>query len=204
MPRRIFKPQQLLDEHNKRVTDVSSADFFNRPEYQFERDIWLAAKFGLAYEQLFGDCRIAIDAENDQTSSDFDLVINDVIHPFQSTEVQSLGRRRGEEYREEKTGDSPFETDDNWGAGTEHAHTWLNTGLAKKIEKHYSNAAELNILLYANIHAFQMSYDNILDACRENSTGFKSVWVISPPMICIVKPHPTLGDFPAWKEIDEG
>lgn len=203
MPRRTYKPQLLLSQHLDRVADVPSADFFNRPEYQFERDIWLAAQFGLAYEQLFKECRIAIDIENDQTSSDFDFVVDEVSHPFQSTEIQSLGRRRGEEYREKKTSDSPPDTADDWGPGTEHAHTWLNKGLAKKVEKHYSNAGELNILLYANIHAFQMPYDKILNACQENSAGFQSVWAISPPMLCIVKPSPGLGSFLGWKGFAE-
>ncbi len=171
-------PDEAYTLFQQRRQQMSPEEFFNDPSAATLRDLWVAAHFGRAYAQAFTPCRLIVD-ESHKHEWDFKLGVNGVLNPFQVTEAQTSGRRRGLEYRRLASGDRPALVSESWEPGTMNGPEWIRQAIERKRNKNYANASDLNLLVYANFPAHQLEFARVQEECRSDAETFYSVWVIT-------------------------
>lgn len=192
---RTFTPSDLLLHYQSLRVDVSSMTFFNKPAHSKTQEIWSAAQFGLGYQMHISECQIRLEDVDAQTEVDFELLVSDRVFPFQITEVQELGRRRGDEYKLKE--DNNFLADVGL-SGPEDNPVLIKSAIEKKAKKLYANSKNLNLLVYVNV-ATSTNYDisSIREKSLESLDNFASVWLLLDIMaICSLKGNGEIGFLP--------
>ena len=164
MPLTELTPNQAYERFQRQRDRMSAVQFFNDPAAGKLRDLWVAAHFGRAYENEFGECRLLFDEEQAH-EWDFILVTDGARSPFQVTEAQQSGRKRGREYRDVENGNRPRTTTESWEPGTKHGPEWIREAIERKKNKRYADVGKLNLLVYANFPAYQLDLVRIQSAC---------------------------------------
>jgi len=179
---------------------VTTTEFFIRPSAGRIRELWCAAQFATGFEQHIGECWIRFEEDQDY---DFLLEVAGDQHPFQVTEVQQPGRKRGDEYRAVENGAPTLGLED-WEPGTALGNTWIRAGIEKKLDR-YGEVSQLHLLVYANFFAYERRFEDLAAACAEVAARFASCWVITGDAICSLKVDPSIGGIPAgfWGRIEE-
>lgn len=172
---------------------VDQERLFNSSEYTKLREAWCAAMLGLGYERYIGPCRTAVNESPHSIDADLFLETAGVEYPFQLVEAMVEGRRRGAEYKElAREGGLRYFGNDA-GQGRIDGPRWIADAIARKAEKRYAGAADLNLLVYANFNSAQLQYDDVELAARPHVSGFASVWVVSSTAICTLSVSNGLG-----------
>ena len=200
----FYTPEEAYLLFRQRREQMSAERFFNDPDASTLRDIWLAAHFGHAYSQAFTPCRLLLD-ESRKHDWDFILAVDGMHHPFQATEAQQPGRRRGLEYRELASGSRPSVVSESWEPGTVNGPNWIKDAIELKRQKHYSGESELNLLVYANFTAYQLEFSRVQAVCQPFAQAFHSAWVITGKLLCTLESRNSgLGMLPVgWLVFDQ-
>lgn len=194
-----YTPEDLLYKYREIRSRISLREFFNKPLHTKTQEIWCAAHFALGYKKCVKNCKVIIYENDEQLVHDFELKIGDQLFPFQITECQKPGRRRGDEYKKSET----FVKSDNLSAGSEYGPKWIRTAIEKKYKKYYSGCQDINLLVYINFAARDQQYNITKKECSEVSKHFNSVWLLVGNALCCIKSSTTLGGFNDWKSIDQ-
>ncbi len=199
MAKRRYKPDELFEKYRRIRAATSDEVFFNRPEYKRTQELWCAAHFANAYDRYLAPCMVLIDESTMNSDADFDLETAGKILPFQVSEVQEPGRRRGDEYKQPENLRPTYDLS----RGSVLGPQWVRDGIQKKVEKRYANAQSLNLLIYLNFQAWEQQYFDIRNACAKATEGFSSVWLLNGNTMCVIKPSPELSAFEGWLVIPE-
>jgi hypothetical protein len=108
------------------------------------------------------------------SDADFHLRVGAGAFPFQTVEVQRAGRRRGEEYRQPTTL-MPYRPAAEGADGP----GWIRGAVQKKVDKRYSTARRLNVLVYADFTAEQLEWPTVAHELQRFRDEFASLWVIT-------------------------
>jgi hypothetical protein len=176
MPTSRYTPDELLAKYRAVLEGVTTREFFNRPKHKKTQEIWCAAHFGRHYEHGIGPCHILIEDHDEQTDADFEFEAAGGMHPFQITEVQVPGRRRGDEYKREPSTTTKIE---DWSEGTENGPRWIRDGIEKKLQHYGGRVSHLNLLVYLNFPAYEQQFVDIRGACEDVASPFASVWLLN-------------------------
>ncbi len=179
---------------------VTLKEFYNRPANKKTQELYCAARFGQALSQLH-KCWLRVADGDEQTDADFHLEVAGKVMPFQLTEVQLPGRRRGDEYRQETLPQAILES---WDLGTVHGPAWIRDAVQKKHDRYGGNVASLNLLVYANFLACELDFDEVCCATTEVASKFASVWVVHGHGACCIKGGDPLGPARPWLFCDSG
>jgi hypothetical protein len=199
MQGRRFLPDELLAHFRSIRATATDAEFFNRPKFKKAQEIWCAAHFARGYSQNFPQTAVHISDVDEQTDVDFELEAMGSLHPFQVTEVQVEGRRRGSEYKGREPGQWE---DEDWSRGSKDGATWIRDAIDKKARR-YGAPASLNLLVYLNFPAWDQRYDEIQVVAHQPAQSFKSVWLLNGNALCCIRPSPDLPSWVGWLPMAE-
>ncbi len=171
-----YTPAELLAKYRKIREEVDPREFFTRPKHKKTQEFWCAAHFGRHYAHGVGPCHIRIEDHDEQTDADFEFEAAGGVHPFQITEVQEPGRRRGDEYKREPMDGAKLE---DWSEGTANGPRWIRDAIHKKLNRYGGRVSHLNLLVYLNFPAYDQKYIDIRAACAEQASPFASVWLLN-------------------------
>lgn len=93
-----YSPDELYAKFKQLHDAVSANEFYSSPTHKKTQELYCAARFGQALRQVQA-CWLHVADVDEQTDADFHLEVAGVLLPFQITEVQIPGRRRGDEYK---------------------------------------------------------------------------------------------------------
>lgn len=171
-------PAEML-AYVREVNEQTGRYFLIQAGLAFLRDAWSAATFG----NIRGASLIRL---VDGEWPDFELRFVDSVEPFECTEADVPGRKRGQEFRaaEEQAGpDGLYLEDDpveDWIARAETAPEALRIAAERKTSKRYSRKAHL--LIYLNISEFGIRQEEIegcfLDSTKPAKDAFYTVWIL--------------------------
>lgn len=196
----LLTPEEAFAQFEAARMGLTTAEFFTRPPASRLQELWCAAHFARGFQEHIESCQIRFEEEQD---FDFELQVRGELHPFQITEVQAPGRRRGDEYRAIDSGVA-CSSREVLESGTEHGHEWIRERIQKKLDR-YADVSGLNLLVYANFRALELSWEVLADSCSDSSSKFESVWVVTGNGLCTLKTHPVLASIPrySWAIIQE-
>jgi len=83
----FLSPAEACAQYRALSDGVDAVTFFNDPHHSHTQDVWCAAKFALSFENHIGPCSVRLVPSSYDIDADFELKVNDVIYPFQSTEA---------------------------------------------------------------------------------------------------------------------
>ena len=178
---------------------VDASEFFSKPQHKKLQEFWCAAHFGCGLEILARPCTLFVSDRDEQLDADFELEMEGKRHSFQITEVQTPGRRRGDEYKGRSTG--PW-TDEDRALGTKHGAEWIRAAIEKKAH-HYAITKDLHLLVYLNFPARDQQYEELKSQTEQVASDFASVWLLTGNTLCTIKPCPTLPTVGGWLIIEE-
>ena len=199
MAKRRYKPDELFEKYRRIRVATADEEFFGRPEHKRTQELWCAAHFAKAYNQYLAPCMVLIDESTTNSDTDFDLEIAGKVFPFQVSEVQEPGRRRGDEYKQPEH----LRPTHDLSRGSALGPQWVRDGIQRKAAKRYADAQSLNLLIYLNFSAWEQQYHDIRNACAEAVDSFGSVWLLNGNTMCVIKPSPDLSSFEGWLVIPE-
>jgi hypothetical protein len=144
--------------------------------------------------------------------ADFFLQTGGCEFPFQFTERQREGRKRGDEYEKiarveeqiarepERAGELLNEllTPYRRAHGGEVGPGLIEQAIAKKV-KRYVRGGDLNLLVYVNFTAMGMEVDTIREKVGKHRDAFASLWIITNSVICSLYSNDQLGHIPEGK-----
>ena len=197
MPTIRYLPAELMAKHKAMLECVPVSEFMRSPKYQKSKEEWCAAHFSQGYNKYISPCAVHVEEIDPQNDTDLELEVSGERYPVQSTEVQEPGRRRGDEYKTIAIG---TESNRDWSPGTKNGSLWIAAAIEKKRDR-YGRLSNLNLLVYANFPAYDMSYDQIKLVASEYSEPFASVWLLTGDCMACIRPNPSLGHLPAWLRI---
>lgn len=172
-----YLPTELFAKYRSIKAGISHDQFYSNPKYQKAMEIWCAARLGRAYEAHLGPCALWVHDRDEQAVADVELEVNGVRYPFQVTEVQKEGRRRGDEYR---VGALPSRTTvEDWENGRERGPSWLRAGIEKKLRRYGGDVSGLSLLVYLNYVAIEQPYFELQNEVADVASRFLSVWVLN-------------------------
>ena len=189
-----YSPDELYAKFRDAHDDATAREFFNSPAHKKTQELYCAARFAQALSRV-RDCWVLVSDVDEQTDADFYLEVAGQSFPFQITEVQMPGRRRGDEYKQDKF---PHSTLESWDTGTEQGAIWIRDAVQKKHDRYGGNVAELNLLVYANFQAYEHDFEEICNISKDVASKFASVWVVNGNGACCIKGCETLGEACPW------
>ena len=195
-----YSPEELFAKYRAIREKISDKEFFHSPKYQKAKECWCAAHFTRAYDRFVRPCSVLIDDTDTQTDVDFDLDLDNVVHPFQVTEVVEPGRRRGDEY---SNGVPDRARADNIELGTELGADWVRAAIERKLKKRYANVSGLNLLAYLNFAGRDQKYVTLRDKCSDLANQFASVWLLGGNTLCCIKQNSLIPSWEGWMVIEE-
>ncbi len=199
MPLTAYTPPELLAKFRELRNAVDPSEFFSKPKYKKLQELWCTAHFGCGLEILVRPCTLFVSDRDEQLDADFELELDGTRHPFQITEVQTPGRRRGDEYKGRSAGSW---RDEDWTLGTKHGSEWIKAAIEKKA-RHYASTKDLHLLVYLNFPAWDQQYEELTKHTGQVVSAFASVWLLNGNSLCSVKPCPTLPTVEGWLIIGE-
>jgi len=195
MPTPRYTPDELLAKYREIHDSVSPREFFTRPQHKKTQEFWCAAHFGRHYAHGLGPCYIHIEDHDEQSDADFGFEAAAGVHPFQITEVQAPGRRRGDEYKKEASTKATLE---DWSHGTENGPRWIREAIEKKLNRYGGRVSHLNLLVYLNFPAYDQQYHDIREKCAAVSSPFASVWLLNGNAAACIWSQTTLSGPQGW------
>ena len=195
MPAPRYTPDELLTKYLEIRKSVGPGEFFTRPRHKKTQEFWCAAHFGRHYAHNLGPCHILIEDHDEQSDADFELEAAGGLHPFQITEVQAPGRRRGDEYKREPLTKATLE---DWSDGTENGPRWIRDAIEKKLNRYGGRVDHLNLLVYLNFPAYDQQYIDLRDACASVTSPFASVWLLNGNAVACIKSQTPLSGPEGW------
>lgn len=193
-----YSPDELYAKFSDAHDAVTAREFFNSPAHKKTQELYCAARFAQALSRVC-DCWVHVSDIDEQTDADFYLEVEGQLFPFQITEVQMPGRRRGDEYKRDG---SPTSTLESWDSGTAQGAIWIRDAVQKKHDRYGGNVAGLHLLVYANFQAYEHDFDEMCRASQDVASRFASVWVVNGNGACCIKGHATLGGACPWLFIE--
>lgn len=194
-----FTPDALLRRFHELRDPVTSEEFFVSPRHKKAQEIWCAAHFARGYATRISGVAVHVSEVDEQDEVDFEFEVAERRLPFQITEVQFPGRRRGDEYRGRTEG--PW-TDEDWERGSVDGPTWISGAIKKKAVR-YGKVDELHLLVYVNFPAADMQYVDLHAVAAAQSSRFASVWALTGNALCCLKASPHLPHWDGWLIISE-
>jgi hypothetical protein len=195
MPKPRYSPDELLAKYRAIRGTVEPREFFSRPKHKKTQEIWCAAHFGRHYAHGIGPCHVLIEDHDEQTDADFEFEAAGGVHPFQITEVQAPGRRRGDEYKKEAVSKTTLE---DWSDGTENGPGWIRDGIEKKLQHYAGRVSHLNLLVYLNFPAYDQQFIDIRNACTDVAAPFASVWLLNGNAVACISSQKALSGPEGW------
>jgi hypothetical protein len=192
-----LSPSELTDRYEQARLTITAQELFRKPGMSRLRELWIAARFGTAFERHIAPCAIAIEEVDAQDDVDFELHVGGRVHQFQVAEVMTPGRRRSDEYKRLVPGTMKLES---WDQGTCFGIDWIRDAIQKKIDKHYSTQRDLHLLLYVNFPAQTFQYEQVRDRCIDLASQFAGVWLITGEHLACI--HLAEGNDPAQGWMD--
>ncbi|MCU7796548.1 MAG: hypothetical protein KZQ75_05410 [Candidatus Thiodiazotropha sp. (ex Myrtea spinifera)] len=193
----FYEPNTLLQKSEKDMEAIPRVELFNNPKHQKLTESWCAAMFGIGYTKLLNECSVGVNETNDRGDADFFLLAKNQKWPFQLAEVQEEDRRRGQEYK--KFADGTIKSIlYNPSVGHKHGPEWIYNGILKKVRKKYAESNKLNLLIYANFPASDLTYESVTNRCKEFEGIFSSIWVLTSLHLCSIFSNENLGEIPGW------
>lgn len=189
-----YSPDELDAKFRKSHDAVSPRDFHSKPAYKKSQEFYCAARFGQALSQVT-PCWLHVADYDEQTEADFHLEVDGKCFAFQITEVQLPGRRRGDEYKQEKL---PRATLESWDLGTNMGATWIRKAIQKKFARYGGKVDGLNLLVYANFQTCEHNFEEICSVTADAASKFDSVWVLNGNAACCIKGSHSLGPARPW------
>jgi hypothetical protein len=178
------------------MTGLSYLGNLGRPS----REKFIAALFGLGYEQHVGPCRLAAlsDAPESPDAEFFDLNGHGGQHAFQTVEVLDPGRRRGDEYHDIEAahaeGKQMVIHDDGPERGNAHGLDWITVEVAKKARK-YGASEGLHLVVYVNFRVY-LQHADLVARTAPYTARFASIWAVvfsAEWRVATLHPSPHLG-----------
>lgn len=195
----FYKPKELESVFEEQAGNMSPSDFIRKPQHKNLKEMWCAIQFGLGYEKFVAPCWIKVNLE-ENSDTDFVLKVKAGEFPFQTTIADVPERRMTDDYKPQPDGTlpaRPYEPE----RGRIEGPKWIAEAVKAKIQKRYSNAKKLNLLIYANFSAHNLDYQAICNAVREYKDEFSSIWIITNHQICSVKVVSELGEIRRFRTI---
>jgi hypothetical protein len=173
--RMIDTPENILKIFKEKSEGISIRDLFNKPKYSWLFDIWIAGRFGDLFGKYIQTCEVEVDDQDQQSYYDFKLHVENIVIPFQATELLETERRRGAEFKRRETiFDQPF-----WKESSTEPYEYLDSTIKNKLDTYRSGATDINLVVYANLFGFEEEYKVVYDYCKESTEQFNSVWLFS-------------------------
>ena len=206
---KFHDPQNLLDQTKIEIFGIPEEKFFNEGVHQGLQDKWGAAMFGVGFWKYVRPCKVAMNESRERMDADFFLEASGEVFPFQFTERQAEGRRRGEEYKRRASIREAIAREPEHESelltqlmtpyrpvlGSAMAPEWIEHAIAKKAER-YGKCDDLNLVVYANFHAWDLSVDAAREKTAIHRDSFSSIWVITNTAICSLFSNARLGRTP--------
>jgi hypothetical protein len=206
-------PGDLLEQTIQDIYAIPIDRFFNDEAYKGLREQWVAAFFGVGYGKYVRPCRVAMNESWYRKDADFFLQVGGKEFPFQTTERQREGRKRGDDYKkfarvEEKITREPELVEElrselltpyQPALGGVEGPSWIEQAIAKKVGKHYAESGDLNLLVYVNFDAWNLQADVIRERTRKYRDVFASIWIITDRVICSLYSNDKIGHTPQGK-----
>ena len=171
----IGKPEDIQRLFECKADGLSQIDLFNKPEYSWLLDIWIAGEFGHLFNTHIEACDIEVDDQDSQNYYDFKLHLENCVVPFQAAESLESERRRGLEYKE----DNSLFHQPYWRESDTEPYEYICRTIDKKYKKYRRGAADINLVIYANLFGFDIDRRVLLSYCNDSASHFKSVWLFS-------------------------
>lgn len=195
----FYRPKDLEAIFEKRAANVSPSDFIRKPQHKDLKEMWCALRFGLGYEKFVKPCLIKVGLE-ENSDTDFVVKVDAGEFPFQTTIADVPERRMGDDYKPEPDGRlsvRPYEPE----RGRIEGPKWIADAVKNKVEKQYSTAKNLHLLIYANFSAHELDYQMVSVEIRKYEDKFSSIWLITNHTICSVKVNCELGEIQQFRAI---
>jgi hypothetical protein len=193
-------PGALLARVEADMALIPNGKLFNAPASQALFDGWCAGSFGIGYRKNVASCEVAVSEPG--SGEDFFLHAQDCYFPFETTEVLEPGRRRGDEYRKPPRS-APYAP----GAAAADGLRWLEAGVQIKVDKHYDQSSDLNLLVYADFTVDELQWSHVRNQLVKFRGCFGSLWVMAYHAIGTVFSNPELGsvgDCNGWGQLRVG
>lgn len=195
----FYKPKELESLFEAQAEKLSPTDFIRSPQHKDLKEIWCALRFGLGYEKYVAPCFIKVNVQ-ENSDTDFVLKVDNNVFPFQTTISDVPERQMGNDYIPEPDGSlpsRPYEPE----RGRIEGPKWIAGAVKNKVEKRYSAAKILNLLIYANFSANDLDYQAVCEEIREYEDEFASIWIITNHQICSIKVTSCLGEIRQFSAI---
>lgn len=189
-----YSPNELYSKFRSAHDLVTPREFYSKPIHKKTQELYCAARFAQAFSQI-GECWIHVSDVDEQTVSDFHLEFEGRKFPFQVTEVQIPGRKRGDEYKADQL---PRATVESWDFGTENGPIWIRDAVRQKHDCYGGDVGNLNLLVYANFQAYEQDFEQICQASESAAAKFASVWIVNGNGACCIKCSVSLGGRRPW------
>lgn len=197
--KKFRKPKELESIFEAKAENVSPSEFVRKPQHKDLKEMWCAARFGLGYEKFIGPCLVSVDLE-ESSDSDFVLRTDEGDFPFQTYIADVPERQMGDDSVPEPDGTlptRPYEPERGRIEGPE----WVAAAVKGKVEKRYSTARNLNLLVYTNFTAHGLDYEALCEAVRKYKDEFASIWIITNHEICSLTSGGRLGEIQRLRQI---
>lgn len=176
-------PKDLYNTVLRDRETISNSDFMNDPKYKILKEGWCAATFGLGYEQYTEEkCYVIL---NSSEFPDFTLVINGDRYDFENIMVMERDRKIGEEYRKAEYAKKRGEVfirkvpDEQITANEQELPKRVRDAILCKQKRYGASAQNVNLVIYLNIFAFDISLETVRRYCVDLSQSFESVWLLT-------------------------
>lgn len=179
-----YEPEALFAKYQAIRHSVSVEVFYTNPRYRKAMEFWCAATFALGYAQNVASCAVWVPEGKQEMYYDFELEVRGERRKFELTEVQTEGRRRGDEYRAGKT--SLSSTRDEWDHGERFGPQWVAAAVARKYEHYRGDVSAIDLLVYVNYLAPEHPYQKLREKAPASAGEFRSVWLLNGNAIACI------------------
>ena len=193
-------PHTLLSSIEAEIDRIPPEEFFNSAKYEKQREAWCAALFGVGLIKIEVDTEVRVNLSNHRLDVDFEIQIPEKRLEFQLVIAKDPDYRLGQMYKDLATGERasfPYRP----GKGTLSGPSWIRAAIDKKVEKNYSGAKELNLLVYVNYDAHQIRYSEVCDNCADTLDEFASIWLLSSTQLSSLEAGAHLPAVEGWRQI---
>ena len=171
-------PETFFKEVDSFLEIADSEATFTDPAYQAWLDAYIAGKFSVIRNTV-QPIRVRMVRD---PHPDFELEIEGRIVPFEATEADRVGRRRGDEYRlaaeRRRKGLPPDLEGFDPGEELEAAREAIPRVLRRKAEKLYSPPPNLVVIVNLTTFGETLPLDELTDQTEPYRRSFESIWLV--------------------------
>lgn len=196
-------PRALLAEARDEMVSIKNSQLFNSAKYEKTLEKWCAGMFGIGYEKCSAPCQVTVNTGHERLDADIFMETAGQTYAFQLVEVMEPGRLRGKEYKDSEHGSGRGFSDYELEQGRIEGPRWIAEKIALKAQKNYEKSEELNLLVYQNFSARQISHEEVSEASRPYSSKFASIWVVSSTCLGSLSVLNDLVPINGWCQLNE-